>query len=97
MNTPIIERREPLINCYNHKGQPMEAVYPAKGFYKHEAHFYHCHSNGITHIHINIINHLERISLAPDEALTPISEEIFEQEVRNAVFNIGIYKYVKSA
>jgi hypothetical protein len=82
-------------NIVDHRGMIVTEVKLSKGYWKRGDHFYHVHENGITHVHIDLINHLDVLRKAEDEQLEEVTEEIFAQEVRNAVFNIGIYKYVR--
>lgn len=77
-------------------GQVMTKADCGQGYYKQGTHFYNIHSNGIAHVNIDIINTLDAIYLSPGESLQEVSQEIFENEVRNAIFNIGIYKYVNN-
>jgi hypothetical protein len=84
-----------MTNIINTKGEPCTQVNVINGFYKEGDHFYRFHEKGITHVHVNIINHLEVLYKSESERLEPISKEIFENEVRNAILEIGIYQYVK--
>lgn len=79
----------------DHLGRKCYEAEMKPGYYHRLNHFYFVHDNGITHVNIDIINRLERVFLAESEILSPISKEIFEQELCNAIFNIGIYEFVQ--
>jgi hypothetical protein len=82
----------------NHLGQTCEKAVLDAGYYRsNDGHVYHVQSTGITHVNPDqpLINKLNEIRISDSETLNSIDKEQFEDAMRNAILNIGIYKYVK--
>lgn len=81
----------------NHLGEPCHAAQAGPGYYNLNSHFYHIKKDGkIVHINRDVINNLTTIWLTDYDKLTPITQSMFEDALRIAVFEIGIYEYVQT-
>lgn len=81
----------------NSSGATMIKASVSKGhYYRNKNHYYHVGDTEILHVNVigNIINSIDDIYVERSNDLERIRKEQFEDALRNAILELGIYKYI---
>jgi len=77
-------------------GRPC-VKFAESGYWRNGSHVYHIKGGKILHVNLTVINALSTsdLHLTQDERMIPIPKEEFENELHNAIIDLGLGSYFK--